>query len=115
MPYIRLSTSANIDAAQAAELKAGLARAAELIPGKTENKLMVELCGKQTMFYRGEVGNFAFIDAKFSGQVGFADKKRFAEAALKLTEDVLGLPHGNANLTFTCHGEWGAQGTLLAR
>lgn len=115
MPYIRLSTSASIDAAQALELKAGLARAVELIPGKTESKLMVELCGAQTMFYRGEVGDFAFVDAKFSGQVDFAYKKRFAEAALKLAEAVLGLPPGNANLTITCYGEWGTQGTLLGR
>lgn len=115
MPYIRLSTSAKIDAAQAWELKAGLARAVELIPGKTEGKLMVELCGNQTMFYRGEVGDFAFIDAKFSGAVGFDDKKRFAEAALKLAEDVLGLPRGNANLTISCYGEWGTMGTLLGR
>lgn len=96
-------------------LKAGLARAVELIPGKTEAKLMVEICSGQVMFYRGEDVDCAFIDARFSGVVDFADQKLFTEEALKVTEEVLGLIPGNANLTFSCYDAWGTRGTLLGR
>lgn len=115
MPYIRVSTNRMITPEQVHELKSGLARAVELIPGKGEAALMVELCAEQVMFYRGEDVDCAFIDARFSGAVGFADKRRFTEAALGLTEEVLGLLPGNANLTFSCYAEWGTRGTLLAR
>lgn len=115
MPYIRVSTTRVMSAEQQLALKAGLARAVELIPGKDESKLMVELAAGQAMYYRGEAGEFAFIDARFSGAVDFADKKRFTEAALGLCEQVLDLAPGDANLTISCYDEWGTKGTLLAR
>lgn len=115
MPYIRVATTRVMSAEQQLALKDGLARAVELIPGKDESKLMVELAGGLAMYYRGAAGEFAFIDAKFSGAVDFADKKRFTETALAVCEQVLDLRPGDANLTFSCYDEWGIKGTLLAR
>lgn len=115
MPYIRISTNKPISAKQALELKAGLGRAVEQIPGKSESVLMVEFVGEQMMFYRGETGDFAFIDVRFSGSVDFDDKKRFTENVFLLTERVLGIKQGNANLTITNFSDWGTKGTLLGR
>lgn len=115
MPYIRLSTNKVITTEMAVLLKTELARAVETVPGKSEATLMIELCGEQVMFYRGAEGDFAFIDARFSGAVVFEDKKRFTEAALCRVEEVLGLERGNANLTFTAYSDWGTKGTLFSR
>ncbi len=115
MPYIRFSTSKPVAAEQEMALKAGLARAVELIPGKKEAVLMVEIAAGQTMFYRGERGDFAFIDARFSGEIPFEQKKIFTEAAIKTAAEVLGLSVDSVNLTFLCFSDWGTKGTLLGR
>lgn len=115
MPYIRLSTSKPVSAEQQIALKSELARAVELIPGKKEALLMVEIVAGQTMFYRGERGDFAFIDARFSGDIPFEHKKIFTEAAFKTVAEVLGLNEESVNLTFSCFSDWGTKGTLLGR
>lgn len=115
MPYIRLSTTKEIDAEKQLCLKAELARATELVPGKKEALLMVELAAGQTMFYRGQEGDFAFIDARFSGEVPFAEQKIFTEAAIAAAAEVLGLKTEDINLTFSCFNSWGTRGTLVGR
>lgn len=115
MPYIRVSASKPATAEQELALKAGLARAVELIPGKKEALLMVEIAAGQTMFYRGERGDFAFIDARFSGEIPFEQQKTFTEAAIKTAAEVLGLSVDSVNLTFLCFDAWGTKGTLLGR
>ncbi len=115
MPYIRLVTTAEISPAQQQQLKSGLAHATELIPGKTEAKLMLELDGGKVMFFQGEQRPLAYVDAKFSGPTDFADRARFTEAVFALCAEVLAIPADSVYLTYTRFDEWGTGGTLKGR
>lgn len=54
MPFIRMSTNIDINADRDARLRSGLGRAIELIPGKTERWLMIEIADNARLGLGGD-------------------------------------------------------------
>ena len=115
MPYIRVAGSQNWTEEQMTCLKAGLAQATMLIPGKTEAALMIELDDGRDMYFQGVKRELAYVDAKFSGTIELAYKQRFTEAVFKLLNEVCGLADDAVYVTISEFAEWGTHGELKVR
>lgn len=115
MPYIRVASSQNWTEPQKLDLKAGLAAAVELIPGKTEAALMIELDDNREMYFQGDKRELAYVDAKFSGSIEDVYQQKFTVAVFKLLNDVCALKEDAVYLTISEFGSWGTRGELKIR
>ena len=76
---------------------------------------MVEVDDGLTLYFKGERRDLAYLDAKFSGDTDFENKKQFTEVVCELTQKVCALPQDAVYLTYSVFNEWGTGGTLKAR
>lgn len=115
MPYIRVASSQNWTEEQMTCLKAGLAEATMLIPGKTEAALMIELDDGRDMYFQGVKRELAYVDAKFSGSIELEYKQHFTVAVFRLLNEVCQLADDAVYVTFSEFDCWGTRGGLKSR
>ncbi|MBQ3179821.1 MAG: hypothetical protein IJB55_00490 [Firmicutes bacterium] len=115
MPYIRVATSQNWTEQQMNDLKAGLAAATTLIPGKTEAALMIELDHGRDMYFQGIKRELAYVDAKFSGCIELEYKQHFTVAVFQLLKEVCQLADDAVYVTCSEFDSWGTRGELKMR
>lgn len=112
MPYIAVSTSKTVTNTQKANVIARLGEKISVIPGKTEEKLMIEISGEKTMAFAGKQRELAYVDVKCYGTVKFSDKKAFTEEVFKIIEEELSLPTDAIYLSFGEFETWGTMGSM---
>jgi phenylpyruvate tautomerase PptA (4-oxalocrotonate tautomerase family) len=113
MPFISFSVGTSPDALQQEKLKTELGRLIEILPGKSENVLMIDICGGHTLYFRGEKKKrCAFIDVRLYKESPLAAKQEFTEKLTLLTEEILGIPRADIFVSILEFANWGAGGTL---
>lgn len=113
MPLIAVHTTLTLTPDKREALKNELGQAVVLIPGKTEQVLMVEIIEGVTLYKGGRrEGEYAVVDVKCYKQAAFEDNKRFTEAVFGILQRLLGIPETNAYLSITELPTWGTMGSL---
>lgn len=85
MPFIELKTSVSIPKEKETELKAAFGEAITLIPGKSEQWLMLNFCDEQRMWFKGSDKPTAMLEVKiYSG----SSAENYDKLTSKLTEIV---------------------------
>lgn len=112
MPYIAVSSSKTTTDAQKANIIARLGEKISVIPGKTEERLMIEISDGKTMAFAGVQRELAYVDVKCYGKVAFEDKKAFTEAVFEILEQELVLPSDAIYLSFGEFENWGTLGSM---
>lgn len=70
MPYININTNVAIAKEQEIAVKSRLGQAIELLPGKSENWLMVGFEPETSLYFRGsDSENIAFVDVSVYGKL----------------------------------------------
>jgi len=114
MPYIHITTSKTLDSVQKEQIKSELGKLVLIIPGKSEEVLMVAFCDGAKLFYAGKnKENAAFVAINTHGSCGFDEKKRLTEEVFALMQKVVGVAKENMFLTISEYSHWGFQGNLL--
>ena len=112
MPYIKLTTTAKVDAAKAQALKAGFGKAIENFPGKTEQWLMVNIEDQQRMWFRGDDSeNAAMVDVDLLGGVSKSASEKMTAALCDLLQKELGVSPTRVYVKYTGYADWGWNGT----
>ena len=112
MPYIKLTTTARVDAEKAAALKADFGRAIENFPGKTEQWLMVNVEDGKRMWFRGDdSADTAMVDVDMLGQVGRASSEKMTAALCRILHDRLGISPDRVYVKYTGYADWGWNGS----
>ena len=89
MPFINSRVSVSMSQGQKESLKEKLGQAISLIPGKTEDWLMIEFADNCELYFQGTGDQpAAFLEVKVFG--GFSD-----EAANKMTAAICGPPQAD--------------------
>lgn len=92
MPCIQTKTTVKLTPAQEELLKAKFGKAIELLPGKTENWLMVTFEDSCHMYFKGKSKpDMAFVEVKLFGK---ASRQDYA----KLTQELTGILHQELDL-----------------
>ncbi len=112
MPYIGIHVTGTLSDAQKNAIKAGLGEKITLIPGKTEQALMVDISENHTMYFQGEARALVFADVRCYKTAEFADKKCFTEAVFRLLTEVTGVPQEDIYLSWGEYDTWGVRGSL---
>ena len=113
MPYINTQTNANLTDAQIKELTAAFGKAIELIPGKTEEWLMLKFNGNQAMAFRGDlVTPCCILEVEIFGK---STREYFDAITRELTDimgKVVGISPENVYVKFEEIDYWGFNGGL---
>ena len=85
MPYISTKTNVSISKEKEVKIKSALGKAINILPGKSENWLMLSFEEECSMYFKGESDkNIAFVEVKLFG-------KSSSDAYDKLTLEITGI------------------------
>ena len=113
MPLIVVNTSLTLEKEQKDAIKSEMGKAITIIPGKTEQVLMVDVSDGRTIYFHGEEPKqAAHVDVHIYGSANFAVKSEFTQAIYKVLNDTVGLKDDEVFVTINEHSVWGAKGKL---
>lgn len=113
MPYIAVNTTVSLPKAVKDEIKNELGRVITLIPGKTEEVLMVDISDGHTIYFAGkEMEKCAFIDVRCYRNSTFEANKAFTEAVYLAMKNITGIEEKDLYLSISELPVWGTKGTL---
>lgn len=93
MPFIDVRSSGEISRELEIELKTRLGRAIGLLPGKSEDSLMIQFSDHCRLWFGGETGNVAFVNVMLYGAAPKADYRQFSDTVIPMLEELLGVRH----------------------
>ena len=111
MPFIDSKVSVKTTPEQRKELKERLGQAIALIPGKSENWLMIDLADEQEMYFRGQGGEpTAFIGVNVFGDPDRAAFEKMTAELTKIYGEVLGVAPDHMYIRYAATRAWGWNG-----
>jgi hypothetical protein len=113
MPYLQVSVSEKMDDIKIDELKAMFGRYISLLPGKSEEVLMLRIDDDETMFFSGISGKCAMIQVHLYQASPRDAKKIFSAEVLQSFSSITGLPVDRIFMNFSEHTDWAAGGSLI--
>lgn len=112
MPYIKLTTTAPVDAAAADRLKAKFGKAIESFPGKNESWLMVGIEDGRKMWFRGDASaDTAMVDVDLLGEVSADGSEKMTAALCRILGEELGISPERVYVKYTGYRNWGWNGS----
>lgn len=116
MPFVVARTSTAVGREQELELKARLGRAIELVPGKSEAYLLVDLEGSRRLFLAGsDAEPIAYLEVSVFGNEGHAGYDALTAEVTQAFHEVLGIRPDHVYLRFTDIPAWGVAGQYIDR
>ncbi len=112
MPFIDSKVSVAISKEQEVELKSRLGAAISLIPGKSENWLMLAIEGDIPMYFRGDdSAPVVFADVKIFGNASSDVYSRMTAEMTKIYGDLLGVSPDHMYIRYFGSADWGWNGS----
>ena len=113
MPYVHISTSAELSAENKSALLEKIALLLPILPGKNRNNAMVQLDGNCFMATGDPSISCAFAEIRLYGKSPAAAKEKFAASLTELLSGVLGVPTDHVYLNYFEMDHWGMNGTVI--
>lgn len=117
MPFIRMSTNIGVNAGREAWLRSGLGRAIELLPGKTERWLMIEIADNARLGLGGDADTPAaiFTLKAFGSEQSNECYDALTEKICTLCHECLGISPDRVYIEYEVTGQWGWNGRNFGR
>lgn len=116
MPFIKAKVSCPISAQQETELKAGMGKAISLVPGKSEDYLLLEFEDSCRLWLRGRNDEpIDYIEAAIFGNEPHYGYDAFTAEVTRLFAKVLGISPANIYIKYEDITAWGVQGMYIDR
>ena len=111
MPYIGTKTTTSISPERAAAIKSKLGKAIELLPGKTERWLMVELEENSKLYFAGDdSADSAFVNVSLLGAAGKAAYEKLTSEICVIIGDELNISPDRIYVKYEECEHWGWNG-----
>ena len=111
MPFIETKTSVTVSKEQLSALKDAFAEAIEIIPGKSEEWLMLNTVGGCNMAFRGDMDTpSAMIKVEIFGKAKDDEYDRLTAAICERVSDILGVPSDRIYVRYEEVSHWGYNG-----
>jgi len=108
MPFINSKISAVLTPLKEQVLKEKLGKAIELIPGKSEEWLMLGFEDNYSLYFKGEkLEKGAFVDVKIFGKAKKQDYDLLTEAICNIYQEELEIPTDKIYITYEEVETWG--------
>ena len=116
MPFLISRVSTKITEEQEIKLKSGLGKAIELVPGKSEEYLLLGFEDQCHLYLRGDKSEpIAYIQASIFGNESHLGYDLFTEAVTELFHRVLGIEKDHIYINYTDIPDWGVAGINFDR
>jgi hypothetical protein len=112
MPYVNVNLTAKLTDETRTALKSAIGKIIEIIPGKAEFGLMVDIEDGKDLYFGGVADNNAFVDTRVHGDCDREIKDKYTEALYDVLQTVAGVPKEKLYTNFTVTDVWGAFGQL---
>ena len=114
MPYINVSTTKALDAENRESIKKRLGEMICIIPGKSEEVLMIRFDHGACIYYSGrEKENAAYVDIRIHGNATVAEKSELTVRVFEAFKDQLAINNKDMFVTISEFANWGFQGKLV--
>lgn len=111
MPFINSKISVKITKEQEETIKSKLGKAISIIPGKSENWLMVGFDDNYKLYFKGEkFEKIAFVEVKIFGHASSDHFAKLTEEICNIYEEVLGIPKDKIYVKYEEVSQWGWNG-----
>lgn len=112
MPYIKTTTSISIPNKE--KLKAALGKIISLIPGKSEDWLMLSFEENKDLYFKGKkTEKAAFVEVKIFGSCSKESKNKVVKEICSLLNTELNIKGDSVYITFQEISDWGYDGALF--
>lgn len=112
MPFINTKVSFRMTEAQKERIKNKLGVAIELIPGKSENWLMVGFQDNYSLYFKGQVfERIAYVEVKIFGSASRSAYEKLTKAICDIFEEELKIPSDKVYVTYDEVSNWGWNGS----
>ncbi len=112
MPFIEVKTSAKADGAKCEAVKSELGKAISLIPGKSEEWLMVSVsCGEHIWFAGDASKNSAMINVAVFGKVSDRDADKLTSRITQIVSEGFDIEPDRVYIAYSEHDKWGWNGS----
>jgi phenylpyruvate tautomerase PptA (4-oxalocrotonate tautomerase family) len=114
MPYIDVNISNKLSEKEEEVLKSKLGELISIIPGKTEDVLMIGINDGYTIYFSGQrKEKVAYVNIKLFKEAAFQHKAAFVEKVAQFLESEYGVTANNLFITFGEYDSWGVNGKLM--
>lgn len=111
MPFINSKVSIEVSKEQEENVKTKLGEAIALIPGKSENWLMLGFEDKYSLYFKGvKETNVAFVEVKIFQKADSTAYDKLTQAICNIFEEELGIPGDKIYITYEEISNWGYNG-----
>ena len=111
MPFIDSKVSVSMTQEKKDKVKERLGEIISIIPGKSENWLMVGFEDSYDLYFRGnQDGESAFIEVKVYGSVSASAFDKMTEAVCQIYNEELGIPKDRIYVKYEEVTHWGWNG-----
>ena len=112
MPFINTKTNVTVSKEQEKALKEQFGKAISLLPGKSENWLMVAVEGGIPMYFRGDdTEPVAFVEVKIFGSASSNAYREMTTELTRICGDVLGVAPDHMYIRYFGSQDWGWNGS----
>ena len=116
MPFIIARVNVPVSREQEQEIKSYLGRAIELVPGKSEQYLLLGIEENYHFWLRGDDSQpAAYIEASIFGNESHCGYESFTREITKVFHEVLSIPPENIYLKYDDIRVWGVGGFIIER
>ena len=116
MPFIIAKTNVPVGEDAERELKSAFGRAISLVPGKSEDYLLVEVQDKCRLYLRGKNNEpIAYVTASIFGNESHAGLRELTAEITRAFGEILGVPPTNVYIKYEDISVWGAGGATFDR
>ncbi len=116
MPFIIAKVSTPIIKEQETDLKSRLGKVIELVPGKSEEFLLLGFEDNYHLYLRGDNRKpTAYIEASVFGDENHFGYKEFTSEVTRIFNEVLGIAPDRIYIKFSDITAWGAGGVYIDR
>lgn len=116
MPFIISRTNIPVSKEQQTQLKLQLGKAIELVPGKSEQYLLLGFEDRCCLYLRGDDSRpIAYIEAAIWGNEEHRGYDRFTAEVTRIFRDVLGVDPECIYIRYSDIPDWGAAGMNFDR
>lgn len=111
MPYIQVNVSNALTKEKATKVKEELGRIIELIPGKSETFLMVQLLDDCELYFGGnQDGETAYVKVESFGSISDENCELLTQELCSMMTSELGIPENRIYITYEGITQWGWNG-----
>lgn len=108
MPMILTKTNTPISEADELELKELFGKAIEILPGKTENWLMLGFEANQRLWFRGDNSKaLAYVEVSALGKINPSDAEKLTAEICDILKTVLGIDGSGVYVKYEETDMWG--------